>query len=71
MYCHKGFYSESAFMQKKKDLMSQILQEKNLGDRIPEGDKKKKPKDPNSKKVNSSHALIAINSSPNAWIVDS
>jgi hypothetical protein len=58
-------------MQKKKDLMSQILQQNNLGDYIPEGPKKKKPEDPNSKKVNSSHALIAINSSPNAWIIDS
>jgi hypothetical protein len=33
--------------------------------------KKKKPEDPNSKKGNSSHALIAINSSPDAWIIDS
>jgi hypothetical protein len=55
---------------KKIDLMSQILQQNNLGDRIPEGAKKKKPEDPNSKKDNSSHALIAINSSPDAWIVD-
>jgi hypothetical protein len=51
--------------------MSQILQQNNLGDRIPEGAKKKKPKDLNSKKGNSSHALIAINSSSDAWIVDS
>jgi hypothetical protein len=33
--------------------------------------KKKKPKDLNSKKDNSSHTLIAINSSLDAWIVDS
>jgi hypothetical protein len=71
MYCHKGFYSEYACMQKKTDLMSQILQKNNLGDRIPEGAKKKKPKHPNSKKGNSSHALIAINSYPDAWIIDS
>ena len=51
--------------------MSQILQQNNLGDRIPEGAKKKNPEDLNSKKDNSSHALIAINSSPDAWIVDS
>jgi hypothetical protein len=57
--------------EKKIDLMSQILQQNNLGDRIPEGAKKKKPEDPNSKKGNSSHALIAINSSPDAWIIDS
>jgi hypothetical protein len=70
-YCHKGFHSESACMQKKIDLMSQILQQNNLGDRIPEGAKKKKTKYMNSKKGNSSHALIAINSSPDAWIIDS
>jgi hypothetical protein len=58
-------------MKKKIDLMSQILQQNNLGDRIPEGAKKKKPEDLNSKKDNSSHALIAINSSLDAWIIDS
>jgi hypothetical protein len=52
-------------------MMSQILQQNNLGDRIPDGANKKKPEDLNSKKGNSIHALIAINSSPNAWIVDS
>jgi hypothetical protein len=70
-YCHKGFHSESTCMKKKIDLMSQILQQNNLGDRILEGAKKKKPEDLNSKKGNSSHALISINSSPDAWIVDS
>jgi hypothetical protein len=58
-------------MQKQIDLMSQILQQNNLGDHIPEGAKKKKPEDLNSKKGNSSHALISINSSLDAWIVDS
>jgi hypothetical protein len=58
-------------MQKQIDQMAQILQQNNLGDRIPEGANKKKPKDQNPKKGNSSHALIAINSSPDAWIVDS
>jgi hypothetical protein len=70
-YCHKGFHSESACMQKKIDLMSQILQQNNLGDRILEGAKKKNPEDPHSKKGNSSHTLIAIKSYPDAWIVDS
>jgi hypothetical protein len=56
-------------MQKKIDIMSQILQKKNLGYRIPEGAKKKKPEDLNSKKGNSSHALIAINSYLDAWII--
>jgi hypothetical protein len=57
--------------EKKIDMMSHILQKNNLGDRIPEGAKKKKPEDMNSKKGNYSHALIAINSSLDAWIVDS
>jgi hypothetical protein len=70
-YCHKGFHSESTCMKKNIYMMSQILQQNNLGDRIPKGVKKKKPKDMNSKKGNSSHALISINSSPDAWIVDS
>jgi hypothetical protein len=56
---------------KKINLMSQILQQNNLGDRILEGAKKKKPEDPNSKKGNSSHALIIVNSSLDAWIIDS
>jgi hypothetical protein len=51
--------------------MSQILQQNNLGDRIPGGAKKKNPEDLNSKKGNSSHALIAINSSLDDWIVES
>jgi hypothetical protein len=60
------------FMHEKKiDLMSQILQQNNLGDFIPEGAKKKKPEDLNPKKGNSSHALIAIDSSPNSSIVES
>jgi hypothetical protein len=71
MYCHKGFHPESTCMQKQIDLISQILQQNNLGDRIPEGAKKKKPEDQNPKKDNSSYALIAINSSLDAWIVDS
>jgi hypothetical protein len=51
--------------------MAQIIQQNNLGDRIPKGAKKKKLEDQNPKKDNSSHALIAINSSPDAWIIDS
>jgi hypothetical protein len=51
--------------------MAQILQQNNLGDCILKGTKKKKKEDQDPKKDNSSHALISINSSPNAWIVDS
>jgi hypothetical protein len=70
-YCHKGFHLESTCMHKKIYLITQILQPNNLGDHIPKGAKKKKPEDQNPKKDNSSHALIAINSSPDACIVDS
>jgi hypothetical protein len=71
MYFHKGFHSESACMKKQIDLMNQILQQNNLVYCITEGAKNKKPEDQNPKKGNSSHALIAINSSLDAWIVDS
>jgi hypothetical protein len=50
--------------------MTQILQQNNLGDCIPEGSKNKKPEDQNPKKGNSGYALIVIDSSPNVWIVD-
>jgi hypothetical protein len=58
-------------MQKKIDLMCQILHKKKLAEHIPEGAKKKNPEDLNSKKGNSSYALVAINSSLDAWIIDS
>jgi hypothetical protein len=58
-------------MHKKIDLMTQILQQNNLGDRIPEGAKKKKPEDQSPKKSNYSHTLIAFNSSLDVWILDS
>ena len=51
--------------------MAQILQQNNLGYCIPKGAKKKKPEDQNPKKGNYGHALISINSSLDAWIVDS
>jgi hypothetical protein len=54
---------------KKIDIMTLILQKNNLGDHILKGAKKKKLEDQNPKKGNSSHALIAINSSLDDWIV--
>jgi hypothetical protein len=57
-------------MQKKIDIMTQILQQNNLGYHILESAKKKKLEDQNPKKGNSIHALISINSSPNAWVID-
>jgi hypothetical protein len=56
-------------MQKQIDQMAQILQQNNLRDRIPEGAKKTKQEYHNPKNDNSSHALITINSSLDAWIV--
>jgi hypothetical protein len=70
-YCHKGFHLESTCMKQQIDLMSQILQQNNLGDHIFDGAKKKKLEDPNSKKANFIHALFAINSSLDDYIVDS
>ena len=58
-------------MYKKIDIMTQIFQQNNLGDRIPKGAKKKKPEYQNPKKGIYFHALISINSSPDAWIIDS
>jgi hypothetical protein len=69
-YCHKGFHIESTCMH-KMILMTNIIHQNNLGDRIPRGAKKKKREDQNPKKGNSIHALIAINSSIDAWIMDS
>jgi hypothetical protein len=51
--------------------MTQIIQQNNLGDRIPKDSKKKKPEDHNPKKGNYIHALIVIKSSIDSWIVDS
>jgi hypothetical protein len=52
----------------KIDLMTQVLQNNNLGDFIPEGAKKKKEEDHAPKKGNH-HALVAINSSSDSWII--
>jgi hypothetical protein len=54
-------------MKKQIDLMTRILQSKNLGDKIPKG-AKRKPKDHAPKGHH--HALVAIHSSLDAWIVD-
>jgi hypothetical protein len=49
--------------------MAQVLQQNNLGNFIPEGAKKNKEGDPTSKK-GIHHALVAINSSSDSWIID-
>jgi hypothetical protein len=70
-YSHKGFHLEYTCIQKQVDLMTQILQQNNLGYRIHECAKKKKREYQNPRKGNSSHALISINSSLDSWIIDS
>jgi hypothetical protein len=55
-------------MKKQIDLMKQVLQKNNLGDFIPKGAKKKKEEYHVPKKGNH-HALVAINSSYDSWII--
>jgi hypothetical protein len=57
-------------MKKQIDLMAQVLQHNNLGNVIFEGAKNKKEEDHAPKKGNH-HALVAINSSSDSWIIDS
>jgi hypothetical protein len=57
-------------MKKTIDFIAQTLQWNNFGDCIPKNAKKKSgDKAPQNK--GNSHALIAIHSSPDAWILDS
>jgi hypothetical protein len=57
-------------MKKQIDLMAHALQQNNLGNFILEGVKKQKEEDIAPKKGNH-HALVAINSSSDSWIIDS
>jgi hypothetical protein len=57
-------------MKKQIDLMAQELQQNNLGNFILEGVKKQREEDHAPKKGNH-HALFAINSSSDSWIIDS
>jgi hypothetical protein len=50
--------------------MAQEIQHNNLGNFIPEGVKKQKEEDHAPKKGNH-HALVAVNSSFDSWIIDS
>jgi hypothetical protein len=63
-------HEESACMKKQIDLMAHTLQQNNLGNFILEGVKKEKEEDHSPKKGNH-HALVAINSSSDSWIIDS
>jgi hypothetical protein len=69
-YCNKLNHEESTCMKKQIDLMTQVLQRNNLGDFIPKESKKKKEEDhADTKGIH--HALVAINSSSDSWIIDS
>jgi hypothetical protein len=57
-------------MKQQIDLMAHALQQNNLGNFILEGVKKQKEEDLAPKKGNH-HALVAINSSSDSWIIDS
>jgi hypothetical protein len=69
-YCNCGYHPELACMKKQIDLMVQILQKNNLGEHILEVEKKRS-EDQAPEKQGNSHAVIAIKSSPYAWILDS
>jgi hypothetical protein len=69
-YCNKPNYEKFTCMKKQINLMAQTLQQNNLGNFIPEGVKKKKEEYLAPKKGNH-HALVAINSSSDSWIIDS
>jgi hypothetical protein len=66
----KTNHEESTCMKKQINLMGHVLQQNNLGNFIPKGVKKQKEEDPAPKKGNH-HALVAINSSYDSWIIDS
>ena len=70
-YCNKLNHEESTCMKKQIDLMTEVLQKNNLGDFIPEGAKKKKKEEYHVPKKGNHHALVAINSSYDSWIIDS
>jgi hypothetical protein len=69
-YCNHNYHPELSCMKNQIDHMAQILHKNNPWDHILEAEKNKsKHKAP--KKRGNSHALISINSSPDAWILDS
>jgi hypothetical protein len=57
-------------MKKHNNLMAHGIQKKNLENFIPEGVKKQKEEDHAPKKGNH-HAMVAIKSSSDSWIIDS
>jgi hypothetical protein len=67
-YYNKPNHEESTCMKKKIDLMAEVLQHNNLGNFIPKGVKKQKEEDPTPNKGNN-HALVAINSSYDSWMI--
>jgi hypothetical protein len=68
-YFNKPNHKESTCMKKQINLMAQVLHKNNLRNFIPEGAKKKE--EYQAPKKGNHHALVAINSSSNSWIIDS
>jgi hypothetical protein len=67
IYCNHCYHPEFACMKKHIYLMGYILQKNNLIDHIPEATNNKLK---DQAKQGNSHALISINSSLDAWILD-
>jgi len=64
-YCNRGFHPKSYCMKKTIYLMTQTLEQQHLEDFIPDNVRKNP-----SSEIGNGHALLAISSSPNAWVLD-
>jgi hypothetical protein len=67
-YCSKGFHPEENCMRKTIDEMAKQLQQHNLT--VPEN-AKKKDDNRTGGRARDGHALMAVTSTPSAWILDS
>jgi hypothetical protein len=65
-YCNRGFHPKSSFMKKTIDLMAQTLEQHHLKDCILDNARKN-----SSSQKGIGHALLAISSSLDAWVIDS
>jgi hypothetical protein len=68
-YFNHGYHPKSYLMKKTIEIMEKTLQQNNVGDYIPEN-AKKKPIEKALENQGNVNALIAINYSQNAWIID-
>ena len=67
-YCSKGYHPESSCMQKKIDMLTQILEKNNIS--LPDCSKKREGGS-NSEDRERVHALVAGTSSSLSFIIDS